>query len=120
MQTLMGRRVCSVIGSSPLSRVEIQRLTQPSNIAKYPNNESCLTDLLNNTGVDAMTTDDTIPIGLANRYPGQLKLVGPTFSEDRPGHSRSPAPENRSAQRFSTTTGSMPSPTGSSKPRTWA
>ena len=80
--TLRGHRVCSVLGSAPLSRLELLGLTQKANIVRYPNNESCLTDLLNDAGVDAMTTDDTILIGLANRYPGQVKLVGATFSEE--------------------------------------
>jgi glutamate transport system substrate-binding protein len=80
-QTLQGKKVCSVSGSTPIQRVRDQGLTQPENIVEFQTYSQCVDQLLTNQ-VDAVTTDDAILAGYASQQPDELKLVGEPFSEE--------------------------------------
>lgn len=79
--TLKGRKVCSVTGSTPIQRVRDQALTEPQNIVEFQTYTQCVDQLLTNQ-VDAVTTDDAILAGYAAQQPDQLKLVGEPFSQE--------------------------------------
>jgi glutamate transport system substrate-binding protein len=78
-QSLQGKSVCSVTGSTPIQRVREQNLTQ--NIVEFQTYTQCVDQLLQGQ-VDAVTTDDAILKGYAAQQPDQLKVVGETFSEE--------------------------------------
>jgi glutamate transport system substrate-binding protein len=79
--TLQGKRVCSVTGSTPIQRVRDQGLTQPENIVEFQNYSQCVDQLLSKQ-VDVVTTDDAILKGFAAQQPDKLKVVGETFSSE--------------------------------------
>ena len=79
--TLKGKKVCSVTGSTPIQRVRDQGLTEPSNIVEFQNYSQCVDKLLTKA-VDAVTTDDAILKGYAAQDPDKLKVVGQTFSKE--------------------------------------
>lgn len=79
--TLKGKKVCSVTGSTPIQRVKDQGLTEPANIVEFQTYTQCVDQLLSNQ-VDAVTTDDAILAGYASQQPDKLKLVGESFSEE--------------------------------------
>ncbi|GAA2563269.1 glutamate ABC transporter substrate-binding protein [Pseudonocardia hydrocarbonoxydans] len=79
--TLMGKKVCSVTGSTPIKRVAEQGLTEPANIVEFQTYTQCV-DQLTTDQVDAVTTDDAILAGYASQQPDELKLVGEPFSEE--------------------------------------
>jgi len=79
--TLKGKKVCSVTGSTPLQRVQQQQLTEPSNIIAFQTYGQCVDQLMSNQ-VDAVTTDDSILKGYAAQSPDKLKVVGDTFSTE--------------------------------------
>ena len=93
--TLKGKKVCSVTGSTPIQRVKDQQLTEPENIVEFQNYSQCVDQLLNNQ-VDAVTTDDAILKGYAAQQPDKLKVVGEPFSDravrHRPEQGRRRAP----------------------------
>lgn len=76
--TLKGKKVCSVTGSTPIQRVREQSLTEPGNIVEFQNYTQCV-DQLRNRQVDAVTTDEAILKGYAAQAPDQLKIVGQPF-----------------------------------------
>lgn len=80
--TLDGKRLCSVSGSTPAQRIKDEYSTgvQLYEAATY---SECI-ELLNNGTIDAVTTDDIILAGFANLgdYEGKFKLVGDAFSEE--------------------------------------
>lgn len=78
-QTLMGKKVCSVTGSTPIQRIRDQNLTQPENIVEFQTYTQCVDQLVQGQ-VDAVTTDDAILKGYASQRPDELKVVGDTFS----------------------------------------
>jgi len=78
-QTLAGRTVCSVTGSTPIQRVRDQGLTQ--NVVEFQTYTQCVDQLVQGQ-VDAVTTDDAILKGYAAQRPDELKLVGDTFSTE--------------------------------------
>ncbi|MEU6697503.1 MULTISPECIES: glutamate ABC transporter substrate-binding protein [Pseudonocardia] len=80
-ETLQGKIVCSVTGSTPIQRVRDEGLTEPGNIVEFQTYSQCV-DQLNNSQVDAVTTDDAILLGFASQNPEQLKVVGETFSDE--------------------------------------
>jgi glutamate transport system substrate-binding protein len=80
-QTLKGKKVCSVSGSTPIQRVRDQGLTEPENIVEFQTYTQCVDQLVTNQ-VDAVTTDDAILAGYASQNPDELKLVGEPFSEE--------------------------------------
>ncbi|GEL24398.1 ABC transporter substrate-binding protein [Pseudonocardia sulfidoxydans NBRC 16205] len=79
--TLKGKKVCSVTGSTPIQRVRDQGLTEPGNIVEFQTYTQCVDQLLANQ-VDAVTTDDAILKGYASQQPDKLKVVGDTFSTE--------------------------------------
>jgi len=79
--TLKGKKVCSVTGSTPIQRVQQQQLTEPGNIVQFQTYSQCNDQLLNGQ-VDVLTTDDAILKGFASQSPDKLKLVGDTFSTE--------------------------------------
>ena len=79
--TLKGKKVCSVTGSTPIQRVKDQQLTEPENIVEFQNYTQCVDQLLDKQ-VDAVTTDDAILKGYAAQQPDKLKVVGEPFSTE--------------------------------------
>ncbi|MGD9987925.1 glutamate ABC transporter substrate-binding protein [Pseudonocardia sp.] len=79
--TLKGKKVCSVTGSTPIQRVRDQGLTEPGNIVEFQTYTQCVDQLLAKQ-VDAVTTDDAILKGYASQQPDKLKVVGDTFSTE--------------------------------------
>ena len=79
--TLKGKKVCSVTGSTPIQRVKDQQLTEPENIVEFQTYSQCVDQLLNNQ-VDVVTTDDAILKGYAAQQPDKLKVVGEPFSTE--------------------------------------
>jgi glutamate transport system substrate-binding protein len=79
--TLKGKKVCSVTGSTPIQRVRDQNLTEPANIVEFQGYSQCVDKLLTKE-VDAVTTDDAILKGFAAQDPDTLRVVGKTFSKE--------------------------------------
>jgi len=79
--TLKGKKVCSVTGSTPIQKVRDEGLTEPGNIVEFQGYSQCVDKLLTKE-VDAVTTDDAILKGFAAQDPDALKVVGETFSEE--------------------------------------
>ncbi|TNC23986.1 glutamate ABC transporter substrate-binding protein [Amycolatopsis alkalitolerans] len=79
--TLKGKKVCSVTGSTPIQRVRDQQLTEPGNIVEFQKYSQCV-EKLGTKEVDAVTTDDAILKGFAAQDPDTLKVVGEPFSEE--------------------------------------
>jgi glutamate transport system substrate-binding protein len=79
--TLKGKKVCSVTGSTPIQRVQQQQLTEAANIVQFQTYSQCVDQLLNSQ-VDVLTTDDAILKGYAAQQPDKLKLVGDAFSTE--------------------------------------
>jgi glutamate transport system substrate-binding protein len=79
--TLKGKKVCSVTGSTPIQRVRDQHLTEPNNIVEFQGYQQCVDQLLSKQ-VDVLTTDDAILKGYAAQSPDQLKVVGKPFSQE--------------------------------------
>src|SRR5690242_12140068 len=79
--TLKGKKVCSVTGSTPIQRVKDQQLTEPANVVEFQNYSQCVDQLLSKQ-VDAVTTDDAILKGYAAQQPDKLKVVGEPFSTE--------------------------------------
>lgn len=80
-ETLKGKKVCSVTGSTPIQRVREQNLTEPQNIVELQNYSQCVQQLAAGQ-VQALTTDDAILKGYAAQEPDQFKVVGKPFSEE--------------------------------------
>lgn len=77
---LKGEEVCSARGSTSLDNVnEAGAVGVPADTYG-----ACAEDVVNGT-VEAMSTDGSILLGLAAQHEGELKVVGPTFSEERIG-----------------------------------
>lgn len=83
-ETLMGKKVCSVTGSTPIQRVRDQKLTEDANIVEFKTYSECVTKL-DQKEVDAVTTDDAILKGYAAQEPDKFKVVGKTFSTEKYG-----------------------------------
>ena len=79
--TLKGKKVCSVTGSTPAKRIKDEGLTEASNVIEFQGYSQCVTKLLEGE-VDAVTTDDAILKGYAAAEEGKLKVVGKTFSSE--------------------------------------
>ena len=80
-ETLKGKKVCSVTGSTPIQRVRDQGLTEPANIVEFQKYSQCV-EKLSTKEVDAVTTDDAILKGFASQDSDNLKVVGKTFSKE--------------------------------------
>jgi glutamate transport system substrate-binding protein len=82
--TLKGKKVCSVTGSTPIQRVRQQNLTDAANVVEFQKYSQCVDKLLSKE-IDAVTTDDAILKGYAAQDPDNLKVVGKTFSVEKYG-----------------------------------
>jgi glutamate transport system substrate-binding protein len=82
--TLQGKKVCSVTGSTPIQRIRDQKLTDPANISEFKTYSECVSQLLDGR-TDAVTTDDAILKGYAAQAPDKLKVVGDPFSVEKYG-----------------------------------
>ena len=76
------KKVCSVSGSTPAQH--IKEKFPDVQLQLYDTYTLCI-DALKNRGVDAVTTDEVILAGYAAQTPGEFKIVGDTFSEERYG-----------------------------------
>jgi glutamate transport system substrate-binding protein len=79
--SLGGKKVCSVTGSTSIKTVQEKYKAAPVPFATYT---ECVQQLLSNS-VDAVTTDGSILLGYAAQQPDKLKVVGESFSEERYG-----------------------------------
>jgi glutamate transport system substrate-binding protein len=82
--TLKGKKVCSVTGSTPIQKIRSENLTEPGNIVEFQKYSQCV-EKLQSKDVDAVTTDDAILKGYAAQEPDSLKVVGQTFSTEKYG-----------------------------------
>jgi glutamate transport system substrate-binding protein len=80
-ETLDGKKVCSVTGSTSIATVEEEYGAEPVPFATY---SECVQQLTNEQ-VDAVTTDGAILLGYAAEQPEELEVVGEPFSEERYG-----------------------------------
>ncbi|WP_329123895.1 glutamate ABC transporter substrate-binding protein [Streptomyces sp. NBC_01465] len=77
--TLKGKTVCSIVGSTPLEEIKKAKYQAKTvSLAKY---SDCVQQLLTKQ-VDAVTTDDAILKGYAAKNPTKLKVVGQPFTEE--------------------------------------
>jgi glutamate transport system substrate-binding protein len=79
--TLKGKKVCSISGSTPIQKIKSENLTEPANIVELQSYSQCVTQL-EQKAVDAVTTDDAILKGYAAREQDKFKVVGKTFSSE--------------------------------------
>lgn len=79
--TLKGKKVCSVTGSTPIQYVKTKALTEPGNIVELQTYSQCVTQLIEGS-IDAVTTDDAILKGYAAQTPEKMKVVGKPFSNE--------------------------------------
>jgi glutamate transport system substrate-binding protein len=79
--SLGGKKVCSVTGSTSIKTVQEKYKAAPVPFATYT---ECVQQLLSNS-VDAVTTDGSILLGYAAQQPDKLQVVGEAFSEERYG-----------------------------------
>jgi glutamate transport system substrate-binding protein len=82
--TLKGKKLCSVKGSTPAAKVKEKY--PDVQLQEYDTYSKCVEALVGGA-VDALTTDNTILAGYASQaaYKGQLKVVGKTFSTEKYG-----------------------------------
>ncbi|EID81000.1 MULTISPECIES: glutamate ABC transporter substrate-binding protein [Rhodococcus] len=78
-----GKKLCSVTGSTPAQKVK-DTYAQDVQLQEFDTYSACV-EALRNGAVDAVTTDDIILAGYAAQYPGELKVVGAPFTEERYG-----------------------------------
>lgn len=81
--SLDGKKLCSVTGSTSAQRVKDEYSAQVQ-LQEFDSYSKCVTALKGGQ-VDALTTDDIILAGFAEQDPGELKVVGETFSEENYG-----------------------------------
>jgi glutamate transport system substrate-binding protein len=79
-EDLQGEEVCSAEGSTSIENVEKEGMVP----ASAPDYTQCIEDVRNGS-VAAMSTDGAILYGYAADNPGEFKVVGPEFSEERIG-----------------------------------
>jgi glutamate transport system substrate-binding protein len=77
-----GKRLCSVSGSTPAQKIKDEYAGVQ--LQQYDTYSACI-EALRNNAVDAVTTDEVILAGYAAQSPGDFKIVGDTFSEERYG-----------------------------------
>jgi glutamate transport system substrate-binding protein len=80
-ETLAGKKVCSVTGSTPAKRIQTDY--KDAKLQQFDTYSKCVTALAGGQ-VDAVTTDDIILAGYASQdqYAGKFKVVGKKFSEE--------------------------------------
>jgi glutamate transport system substrate-binding protein len=77
--TLAGKKVCSVGGSTPAEKIE--KDVPEAELVLFDVYSKCA-EALKNGQVDAVTTDNGILLGLMGRDPGKFKLAGETFTRE--------------------------------------
>ncbi|NUT46160.1 MAG: glutamate ABC transporter substrate-binding protein [Saccharothrix sp.] len=82
-ETLNGKRLCSVTGSTSAQKVKDQ-FAQDVELVEYGQYSDCVTALLAGN-VDAVTTDEVILAGYVAENPELLKLVGEPFTTEHYG-----------------------------------
>jgi glutamate transport system substrate-binding protein len=92
-EDLQGEEVCSAEGSTSIENVEKEGMVP----ASAPDYSQCVEDVLNGT-VEAMSTDGAILLGYAAQNPGELKVVGEEFSEERIGVGYYPKDETETCE----------------------
>lgn len=80
IEDLKGQEVCSASGSTSLENVNAAGA-----VGVPADTYSVCAEQVANGSVPAMSTDGSILLGLAAQYDGELKVVGPEFSEERIG-----------------------------------
>jgi glutamate transport system substrate-binding protein len=80
-ESLKGKTVCSVSGSTPIQRIKDNNYTDAAHIVELQKYSDCVTKLEQGS-VDAVTTDDAILKGYAAQEPNKLKVVGKPFSTE--------------------------------------
>jgi glutamate transport system substrate-binding protein len=83
VRDLAGRRICAVEGSNAAERVVEERKVA-ARLVPTKDYDQCLA-LLKDGAVDAITTNDVILAGLADREGGGLRLLNARFNEQRTG-----------------------------------
>jgi glutamate transport system substrate-binding protein len=80
-ETLAGKKVCSVTGSTPAKRIQTDY--KDAKLQQFDSYSKCVTALAGGQ-VDAVSTDDIILAGYASQdqYAGKFKVVGKKFSEE--------------------------------------
>jgi glutamate transport system substrate-binding protein len=80
-ESLAGKKVCSVSGSTPAKRIQTEY--KDAKLQQFDSYSKCVTALAGGQ-VDAVTTDDIILAGYAaqDQYAGKFKVVGKKFSEE--------------------------------------
>jgi glutamate transport system substrate-binding protein len=80
-ESLAGKKVCSVSGSTPAKRIQTDY--KDAKLQQFDSYSKCVTALAGGQ-VDAVTTDDIILAGYASQdqYAGKFKVVGKPFSEE--------------------------------------
>jgi glutamate transport system substrate-binding protein len=80
-ESLDGKKVCSVSGSTPAKRIQTDY--KKAKLQQFDSYSKCVTALAGGQ-VDAVTTDDIILAGYASQdqYAGKFKVVGKKFSEE--------------------------------------
>ena len=80
-ESLAGKKVCSVSGSTPAKRIQTDY--KSAQLQQFDSYSKCVTALAGGQ-VDAVTTDDIILAGYAaqEQYAGKFKVVGKTFSTE--------------------------------------
>jgi len=82
-ETMSGKILCSVTGSTSAQKIKDKYAADVA-LQEYPTYADCIDPLLNGT-VDAVTTDDVILAGFAAQHPGELKVVGKGFTDEKYG-----------------------------------
>lgn len=82
-EDLDGKKLCSVTGSTSAQKVK-DEFAQGVQLQEFDAYSKCV-QALKGGQIDAMTTDDIILAGYAQQNPGDFKVVGNTFSEERYG-----------------------------------
>ncbi len=84
-ESLNGKKLCSVTGSTSAKKIQDQFANQVQ-LQEYDTYSKCV-DALASGSIDAVTTDNVILAGFAaqSQYAGKLKVVGKTFSTERYG-----------------------------------
>lgn len=76
---LAGKRVCTARGSTSADRLRLQ--VPRLRLVTVDSYSQCIR-ALRNGGIDAVSTDDTILLGLMSLNPGKLRLVGRPFGAE--------------------------------------
>ncbi|RJQ77081.1 glutamate ABC transporter substrate-binding protein [Pseudonocardiaceae bacterium YIM PH 21723] len=82
-ETVGTHTLCSVTGSTSAQKVRdgFAKNVRLSEVSSY---SECVTGLVNGS-VDAVTTDDVLLAGYAAWYPGKVKILGRTMTQERYG-----------------------------------